>query len=87
MLTYQNRFNNLFITDINTEDARTFKIKLEQDKYTNDLVINIRQFIDSSKYSGPTKNGLFYKISSYEDFNALKNSLNILFNEIENHFQ
>jgi len=83
MTTYNNRFNTVKNISINIDEFKTLNFKIEQDKYTNDFAINIRQFIQTKSYSGPTKNGLFIKISSYEEFTQLKEAFNELFDSME----
>lgn len=83
MINYNNRFNTIKNISVDIDESKTLDFKLEQDKYTDEFAINIRQFIQTKNYSGPTKNGLFIKISSYEEFLKLKEAFNELFDNIE----
>ena len=83
MASYNNRFNTIKNIPINIDDSKIFNFNLEQDKFTDEFVINIRQFIKTQSYTGPTKNGLFIKISSYKEFLKLKEAFNELFDSIE----
>lgn len=83
MANYNNRFNTIKNISVAIDDSKIFNFNLEQDKFTDEFVINIRRFIKTQSYTGPTKNGLFIKISSYEEFLKLKEAFNELFDSIE----
>ena len=83
MINYSQRFNTIKSIPVNIDDSKMLNFKLEQDAITNEFALNIRQFIKTQTYTGPTKNGLFIKISSYEEFLKLKEAFNELFDNIE----
>jgi len=83
MINFNDRFNTIKNISVDIDKSKTLNFKIERDKYANEFAINIRQFIQTKSYSGPTKNGLFIKISSYDEFTQLKEAFNELFNDLE----
>lgn len=84
-MKYEMRYSTIYSTQIQN-DNKTLKFNIENDIYADGCILNIREFIESIKYTGPTKNGLFYRITSIEELNELRQKFNQLFDTAEKQF-
>lgn len=84
-MKYEIRYSTIYSTQIQN-DNKTLKFNIENDIYADGCILNIREFIESIKYTGPTKNGLFYRITSIEELNKLRQKFNQLFDAAEKQF-
>lgn len=84
-MKYEMRYSTIYSTQIQN-DNKTLKFNIENDIYADGCILNIREFIESIKYTGPTKNGLFYRIASIEELNELRQKFNQLFDAAEKQF-
>lgn len=84
-MKYEMRYSTIYSTQIQN-DNKTLKFNIENDIYADGCILNIREFIESIKYTGPTKNGLFYRITSIEELNELRQKFNQLFDAAEKQF-
>lgn len=82
MRTWENTFQTLFTQSFSNEENKKWKFTVELDKNTNELIMNVRQFVSTNKYTGPTKNGFFCRFSSVEDIESLEQMFNSLFKQL-----
>ena len=80
-MAYTIRYSTIYSDSLQVDRNKTLKFNLESDMYADGCVINVREFIESMKDTGPTKNGLFYHLNSIEELNEIQQKFNELFNE------
>jgi hypothetical protein len=61
--------NNVEVGSINKKDDLQIKATLA--KYRNELYIDIREYITSGEYTGPTKKGVRFHSENWEAFYEL----------------
>lgn len=76
-----NNYKTLFFKSValTSDSTKNWVISIVQNNLTGDVALSARQFVESAKYSGPTKNGFYQVISSAEDFALLEESFSELF--------
>lgn len=57
--------------------SESSSIKAELKEYKGQHAVDIRKYVSSAKYTGPTKSGLWISIEKWAEFKEMVNSLEV----------
>lgn len=57
--------------------SETSSIKAELKEYKGQHAVDLRKYISSAKYTGPTKSGLWIPVEKWADFKEMVNSIEV----------
>jgi isocitrate dehydrogenase len=67
--------NKMEQTKLSLSDSSS--IIAEQKEYKGQKAIDLRKYVTSTKYSGPTKSGLWIPVEKWEEFKEMVNSVEV----------
>lgn len=74
-MAYADNYETLKESTRQIDERNKLVIRLEKQKQTNELQVNMRVFTKTEKYSGPTKMGIIMKIYDGEEIKEIKDFL------------
>lgn len=83
---WADNYNVLYQSELPIDDNKVWKFALEEHKVKGTLQLNVRLFKQTPNYSGPTKSGFIYPITSLNELNQFQSALNNYFENIKSKF-
>ena len=86
MANWEDSDNTLYQSELPINETRTWKFSLEEHKVKGTLQLNVRLFKTTPNYTGPTKSGFVYPITSLEELEKFQSAFNDYFENIKSKF-
>lgn len=71
-MAYTDNYETLKESVRQIDERNKLVIRLERQKQTDELQVNMRVFTETEKYSGPTKMGIIMKVYDEEEIEEIK---------------
>lgn len=76
-------FKTLKSTTIETSNQRKFKVYLSENQSNKNLYLGIREYVETSRYTGFTENGVSIRIDCLEDLDTIQDTLYMFLEHIK----